>query len=85
MAKTYKFTPADVPAARRGTSQYSQIIADFIAQEAESMLVELEGVKPTTLRSGLRSAIKTEGADQVRLVQRGEETFLAKKVAGVAP
>ena len=79
MVKPYKFTPADVPPRSKGTGVYAEIVANFMAREAESMCVELDGVKPATLRSGLRSAIKTEGASQVRLVQRGEETFLVTK------
>lgn len=80
MVSAYKFTPAEVPPRSKGTGVYAEIVADFMAQGAESMRVELDGVKPTTLRSGLRSAIKSEGADQVRLVQRGDETFLVREV-----
>jgi len=75
MAKPYKFTPSDVP-ARRTNSLYAEIVSDFLAQGAESMEVSLEGVKPETLRAGLRTAIKSREEQDVRLVQRGEKTYL---------
>ena len=62
----------------RSTSVYVEIVNDFIAHKAESMQVAVEGVKPATLRAGLRTAIKRMVADEVRIVQRGEETFLVK-------
>jgi hypothetical protein len=77
MAKPYKFTPSDVP-ARRTNSLYADIVADFISQDAESMEVHLEGVKPTTLRSGLRAALKSREGQDVKLAQRGEATYLVK-------
>ena len=57
MAKTYKLTASDVP-ERRTQSLYADIVADFIAQGAESMQVTIEGMKPATLRAGLRRALK---------------------------
>ena len=77
MAKPYKFTPSDVP-ARRTNSLYADIVSDFLAQDAESMEVSLDGVKPATLRSGLRTALKSCEGQGVRLVQRGEATYLVK-------
>ena len=76
MTKTYKFTPADVPPLHRGKGVYADIIADFIAQGTESMQVTVEGMKPATLRAGLRRAL--EGMDGVKLAQRGEETYLVR-------
>lgn len=73
MAKTYKLTDSQIP-ERRKQSLYADIIADFEAQEAESMQVSIEGMKPATLRAGLRRALK--GNERVKLAQRGEETFL---------
>jgi hypothetical protein len=43
MAKSYKFTPADVPQLRRGQRVLEEIVADFMAQGTESMLVTVEG------------------------------------------
>ena len=78
MAKSYKLTESDVP-ARRTNSLYADIISDFLAQDAESMEVHLEGVKPATLRSGLRTAIKGREGQDVKLAQRGEATYLVKE------
>ena len=63
---------------RRSQSAYADIIADLIAQGAESVQVTIEGMKPATLRAGLRRALKSN--DDVKLVQRGEETFLVRRV-----
>ena len=79
MAKTYKFTPADVPPLRSGSSIYADIVADFVAQGAESMQVTIEGMKPATLRAGLRRALKGKEGEGVRLAQRGEVTYLARQ------
>ncbi len=76
MAKTYKLTESQIP-ERRSQSLYADIIADFIAQGAESMQVTIEGMKPATLRAGLRRALK--GNEDVKMAQRGEETFLLRQ------
>lgn len=60
----------------RTQSLYADIIADFMAQETEFMQVTIEGMKPATLRAGLRRALK--GNEEVKLAQRGEETFLVR-------
>jgi hypothetical protein len=75
MAKTYKLTASDVP-ERRTQSLYSDIVADFLKQGAESVQVTIEGMKPATLRAGLRRALR--GTDDVKLAQRGEETYLVR-------
>ncbi len=77
MTKAYEFTPADVPPLQRGKGIYADIVADFIAQGTESMLVTIEGMKPATLRAGLRRALK--GNEAVKLAQRGEDTYLVTK------
>jgi len=56
---------------------YSDIVADFIAQGAESMQVNIEGIKPATLRAGLRRALK--GNEEVKMAQRGSETFVVRR------
>lgn len=78
MGKTYKFTPADLPPLRRGKGVYADIIADFVAQGADTMQVSIEGMKPATLRAGLRRALK--GNEDVKMAQRGEETYLRREV-----
>ncbi|MCE5254908.1 MAG: hypothetical protein LLG45_12000 [Actinomycetia bacterium] len=76
MAKTYKLTESGVP-ERRSQSVYADIIADFVATGAESMQVSIEGMKPATLRAGLRRALK--GNEDVKMAQRGEETYLVRQ------
>jgi hypothetical protein len=78
VAKPYKFTPSDIP-ARRTNSLYADVVSDFLAQGAESMEVQMENVKPETLRAGLRAAIKGRAEHDVRLVQRAEVTYLVRK------
>ncbi|HEY5528042.1 MAG TPA: hypothetical protein VIL51_01170, partial [Thermoleophilia bacterium] len=72
MAKTYELTVSDAP-ARSTQSLYADIVADFIAQGTQSMQITIEGMKPATLRAGLRRALK--GKEGVRLAQRGERTY----------
>ena len=79
MTKSYKLTESQIP-ERRTASLYADIIADFTAQEAESMQVMIEGMKPATLRAGLRRALR--GNEGVKLAQKGEETFLVRTMAG---
>jgi hypothetical protein len=75
MAKTYKLTESQIP-ERRSQSLYADIVADFIAQGVESVQVNIEGMKPATLRAGLRRALK--GNEDVKMAQRGEETYLVR-------
>jgi len=76
MAKTYKLTESPTP-ERRSQSVYADIVADFIAQGADSVEITMEGMKPATLRAGLRRALK--GNEDVKLAQRGEETYLVRQ------
>jgi hypothetical protein len=78
MAKTYKFTPADIPPLCRGKGIHADIVADFIAQGTESMQVTIDGMKAATLRAGLRRALKGMEGEGVKLAQRGEETYLVR-------
>jgi len=80
MAKTYKLTEGNVP-ERHTASVYADIVADFLAQGTDSMKFSIEGMKPATLRAGLRRALKGKEGGGVRLVQRGEETYLARRLA----
>ena len=77
MGKPYELTEGDVP-ERHATSQYADIVADFLAQGTESMKVTIEGMKPATLRAGLRRALKGKEAEGVKLAQRGEDTYLVR-------
>jgi len=74
-------TEGDVP-ERRTQSLYADIVADFIAKGTESMQVTIEGMKPATLRAGMRRALKGRPADGVKLAQRGDETFLVRPAKG---
>ena len=77
MGKTYELTESDVP-ARHTTSLYPDIVADFLCQSTESMQVTIEGMKPATLRAGLRRALKGRETEGVKLAQRGEDTYLVR-------
>jgi len=77
VGKPYKFTPAELPPLHRGKGVYEEIVSDFITQGAESMQVSIEGMKPATLRAGLRRALK--GNEDVKMAQRGEETYLVRQ------
>ena len=81
MAKTYKLTESDVP-ERRTQSLYAGIVTEFLAQGTDSMKVTIEGMKPATLRAGLRRALKGGKGEGVKLAQRGEETYLVCQVKG---
>ena len=78
MAKPYRLSESEIP-ARRATSQYADIVADFIAQGMDSMQITMEGMKPATLRARLRRALK--GNKGVKMAQRGEETYLVRQNA----
>ena len=81
MAKTYELTVSDAP-ARSTQSLYADIVSDFTAQGTQSMKVTIEGMKPATLRAGLRRALKGKEGEGVRLAQRGEKTYLVCQVKG---
>ena len=77
LTRTYKRTASDVP-VRRTQSLHADTVADFVAQGADSMRVNIEGMKPATLRAGLRRALKGKDAGGVRLAQRGDDTHLVR-------
>ena len=79
MAKNHKLAKSQIP-ERRSQSLYADIIAGFIARGTESMQVTNEGMKPATLRAGLRRALK--GNEEVKMAQRGGETYLIRVSAG---
>ena len=76
LAKSYRLTGSQIP-ERRSQGLYTDVVADFITQGTESMRVTMEGMKPATLRAGLRRALK--GKEGARMAQRGEETYLVRK------
>ncbi|NLE74001.1 MAG: hypothetical protein GX604_05170 [Actinobacteria bacterium] len=81
MTRSYKLTESPVP-VRRTESLYADIIADFVAQEAESVQVTIEGIKPATLRAGLRRALKGKEGEGVKPAQIGEMTYVVRVLAG---
>lgn len=54
-------------------------VADFLAQGKESMQITIEGMKPATLRAGLRRALKGKENEGAKLAQRGNETYLVRQ------
>ena len=50
--------------------------AGICTQGADTLQVSIEGMKPATLRAGLRRALKDN--EDVKMAQRGEETFLVR-------
>ncbi len=74
---TYRLVPSELPQRRR-SSRYAEIIREFRAGDAESVLIAETGRKPLTLWQGLRKALQVEGIEDVRVVQRGEETYLVR-------
>src|SRR5680860_406401 len=79
--QSYRLTSSEVPNTRRA-GLYPAIIREFQEMEEESVLVSDTGKTPITLQQGLRKALETQGIDDVRMVQRGEETYLVKASRG---
>lgn len=77
-SKAYNLVAKSVPTRQR-TSFYKQIIADFEAMKEKSVLVEVPNKKPVTLVQGLRKVLETEGKTDIRVVQRGLETYLIRE------
>jgi surfactin synthase thioesterase subunit len=77
-AKPYRLVPAEVPRlAGRGAGLYAEIVAEFVAADAKSVLVELPGRKANSLNVGLRKAVATSGA-KVKVKMRGGQVYLQK-------
>ncbi len=77
-SRGYSLVPKEVPTRQR-TSFYKQIITDFEAMADKSVLVDVTDKKPVTLVQGLRKVIETEGKTSIRVVQRGNETYLTRE------
>lgn len=73
----YTLVSKTIPSRRR-TGFYEFIIADFKASKDKSALVDGTERKPATLVQGLRKVLKAEGPTNVKVVQRGDETYLVK-------
>ena len=76
-AREFKLIPADVPPRRGGGGLYGQVIADFVASDMESALVEMPGRKPQALALGLRKAAETQRAG-VKVVSRAGQVYLRR-------
>ena len=77
-AKPYRLVPAEVPPlAGRRAGLYAQIVADFVASDIQSALVELPGRKANSLNVGLRKAVTTSGA-KVNVKMRAGQVYLQK-------
>jgi hypothetical protein len=77
-AKPYRLVPAEVPPlAGRRAGLYAQIVADFVASDIQSALVDLPGRKANSLNVGLRKAVATSGA-KVRVKMRAGQVYLQK-------
>lgn len=74
----YTLVSKSIPSRRR-TGFYEQIIADFKAGKDKSALVDGTERKPATLVQGLRKVLKSEGGAGVKVLQRGDETYLVKE------
>ena len=82
--------PCPAPRSRTGSSRprchpwpdrraglYAQIVAEFVASDLQSALVELPGRKANSLNVGLRKAVSTSGA-KVRVRMRGGQVYLSR-------
>jgi hypothetical protein len=76
-SKGYSLVPKSVPSRQR-TSFYMQIVNDFRESGEKSVLVDGTDRKPVTLVQGLRKAIEAAGIGDVKVIQRGSETFLVR-------
>jgi hypothetical protein len=77
-AREYKLIPAEVPPRRgAGVGLYAQVVADFVASDMDSALVEMPGRKPQALALGLRKAAEGQGA-AVKVVSRAGQVYLRR-------
>ncbi len=78
VAKPYRLVAAEVPPLTgRSAGVYADIVADFVASDLESALVELPERKPNSLNVGLRKAVKASDAE-VRVRMRRGQVYLQK-------
>lgn len=75
--KPYRLVPTDVPPmAGRGAGIYAEIVADFVASDVASALVEVPDRKTNSLNVGLRKAVKASGAPVQVRVRAGQVYLL---------
>lgn len=78
IAKPYKLVPAEVPSlAGRGATVYADVVADFLASDLESAMIDMPGRKSQALTLGLRKAAAASGAD-IKVVTRASQVFLTR-------
>ena len=76
-AKGFELIPQAVPMRQR-SSFYKEIVNEFLASGEKSAVVTGTDRKPVTLVQGLRKVIEAESVNNIRVVQRGADIFLAK-------
>lgn len=74
--KSYKLIPADIPPITRA-GVYAEIVADFVASDLDTALVERPGRKANSLNVGLCKAVTASGA-KVKVAMRGGQIYLQK-------
>ena len=77
MSESFTLVPREVPGRRR-YGRYADILREFRPSGEGSVLVEVEGKQAATIGQGPRKVVKDQAAKDVRVVQRGEETYLAR-------
>jgi len=75
--KGFELIPQAVPMRQR-SSFYKEIVNEFLASGEKSAVVTGTDRKPVTLVQGLRKVIEAESVNNIRVVQRGADIFLAK-------
>jgi len=75
--KGYELVPKRVPVRQR-SSFYKEIITEFLASKETSVEIAGTDRKPATLVQGLRKVLQSEGAKNVKVVQRSQDVYLVK-------
>ena len=75
--KGFELVPRRVPIRQR-SSFYKQIVTEFLASSEVSVVIVGTDRKPATLAQGLRKALKAEGTNSTKVIQRAQEVHLVK-------
>lgn len=75
--KGFELVPQPVPTRQRA-SIYKEILSEFLNSGESSVLVTGTERKPVTLLQGLRKALEVDGAQGVKVVQRGQGVYLVR-------
>jgi hypothetical protein len=75
--KGFELVPQPVPTRQRA-SIYKEILGEFLASGERSVLVTGTERKPVTLLQGLRKALEVDGAQGLKVVQRGQGVYLVR-------